>query len=168
MGEATGSENKTSKNSVYSWNRCKKKPPHPSDKKDSCQTRGKNTRFRPDFGRVAQLVRAQHSHCWGHRFESCRDHHLFLNRNFMLAVFLFYSSVFLWHRKNLPRKQESGMLARGRVPYDKYRRTPSDPEGSSGSQVPWVLWSTRLFFIFTSLQTLTFQLNLSSFSCTSL
>lgn len=47
------------------------------------------------------------------------------------------------------------MLARGRVPYDKYRRTPSDPEGSSGSQVPWVLWSTRLFYF---LRALTFNL----------
>lgn len=26
-------------------------------------------------GRVAQSVRARHSHCRGHRFESCRDHH---------------------------------------------------------------------------------------------
>ncbi len=28
------------------------------------------------FGRVAQLVRAQHSHCWGHWFEPSRDYHL--------------------------------------------------------------------------------------------
>lgn len=26
-------------------------------------------------GRLAQLVRALHSHCRGHRFESCSDHH---------------------------------------------------------------------------------------------
>src|ERR1039458_9517578 len=29
------------------------------------------------FGRVAQLVRAPASHAGGHRFESCRAHHLF-------------------------------------------------------------------------------------------
>lgn len=39
------------------------------------------------------------------------------------------------------------MLVCGRVPYNKRRRTPSDPEGSSGSQVSYVLWSTRLFFV---------------------
>ncbi len=29
----------------------------------------------PQFGRVAQLVRAPASHAGGHRFESCRAHH---------------------------------------------------------------------------------------------
>lgn len=43
----------------------------------------RKSRIVPSFGRVAQLVRAQHSHCWGHRFESCRDHH-FCSRNIFL------------------------------------------------------------------------------------
>jgi len=46
----------------------------------------------------------------------------------------------------LLRGNESAMLRGGRVPYDERRRTPSDPEGSSGSQISRALWSTRLFF----------------------
>src|SRR5215472_19021650 len=42
------------------------------------------------LGRVAQLVRAPASHAGGHRFESCRAHHL-LQRINRVALWCFWS-----------------------------------------------------------------------------